>query len=124
MSCNLFNSLQECRFSGTSGKYYSLPALEKGGLGKVSRLPVGLRVVLESALRNYDGKKITEAHLKNLAGGKPCGSGTEEVPIVVARVLLQDSTGGPPTRSFAPMREAAKAPGTNPEAIEPLKPAH
>src|SRR5258708_34310493 len=124
MSCNLFNSLQECRFSGTSGKYYSLPALEKAGLGKVSRLPVGLRGVLESALRNYDGKKITEAHLKNLAGWKPRGSRTEEVPIVVARVLLQDRTGVPLVVDFAAMREPAKAQGKNPEIIEPLCPAH
>ena len=124
MSHNLFNSLQEFRFSSKTGQYYSLPALEKAGLGKVSRLPVGLRVVLESALRNYDGKKITEAHLKNLAGWKPCGSRTEEVPIVVARVLLQDMTGVPLVVDFAAMREAAKAQGKNPEIIEPLCPAH
>ncbi|HEV2007748.1 MAG TPA: aconitate hydratase AcnA, partial [Burkholderiales bacterium] len=124
MSHNLFNSLQEFRFSGKTGKYYSLPALEKAGLGKVSRLPVGLRVVLESALRNYDGKKITEAHLKNLANWKPNGSRTEEVPIVVARVLLQDMTGVPLVVDFAAMREAAKAQGKNPEIIEPLCPAH
>src|SRR5258706_537508 len=124
MSHNLFNSLQEFRFSGKSGKYYSLPALEKAGLGKVSRLPVGLRVVLESALRNYDGKKITEAHLKNLANWKPSGSRTEEVPFVVARVLLQDMTGVPLVVDFAAMREAAKAMGKNPEIIEPLCPGH
>ena len=115
MSHNLFNSLQEFKFgAGKTGKYYSLPALEKAGVGKVSRLPVSLRVVLESALRNYDGKKITEAHLKNLANWKPKGARSEEVPIVVARVLLQDMTGVPLVVDFAAMREAAKAQGKTP----------
>ena len=124
MSHSLFNSLQEFKFAGKTGKYYSLPALEKAGLGRISRLPVSLRVVLESALRNYDGKKITEAHLKNLANWKPKAARTEEVPIVVARVLLQDMTGVPLVVDFAAMREAAKAQGKNPEIIEPLCPAH
>ena len=97
--------------AGKSGRYYSLPALEKAGLGKVSRLPVSVRVVLESALRNYDGKKVTETHLKNLAGWKPKGKRSEEVPFVVARVLLQDMTGVPLVVDFAAMREAAKAQG-------------
>ncbi len=125
MSHNLFNSLQEFKFgAGKTGKYYSLPALEKAGVAKVSRLPVSLRVVLESALRNFDGKKITEAHLKNLANWKPNGSRSEEVPIVVARVLLQDMTGVPLVVDFAAMREAAKAQGKDPAIIEPLCPAH
>src|SRR5258706_14726059 len=93
MSHNLYNSLQEFKFgAGKTGKYYSLPALEQAGVAKVSRLPVSLRVVLESALRNFDGKKITEAHLQNLARWKPTGARSEEVPFVVARVLLQDMT--------------------------------
>ena len=124
MSHNLHNSLQEFKFSGKTGQYYSLPALEKAGLGKISRLPVSLRVVLESALRNYDGKKITEAHLKSLAGWKPVNKRTSEVPIVVARVLLQDMTGVPLVVDFAAMREAARAMGKDPAIIEPLCPGH
>jgi aconitate hydratase len=124
MSHNLYSSLQEFAFGGKKGKYYSLPALEKAGLGKVSRLPVSLRVVLESALRNFDGKKITEEHLKTLAGWKPRAERTEEVPLVVARVLLQDMTGVPLVVDFAAMREAAKAQGKNPEIIEPIVPGH
>jgi aconitate hydratase len=124
MSHNLFSSLQQFQYGGKTGKYYSLPALEKAGLGKISRLPRSLRVVLESALRNYDGKKITEAHLKGLAGWKPNGKRTDEVPLVVARVLLQDMTGVPLVVDFAALREAAKAQGKNPEIIEPLCPAH
>jgi aconitate hydratase len=124
MSHNLFESLKEFQYEGKTGRYYSLPALEKAGLGKISRLPVSVRIVLETALRNYDGKKITETHLRNLAGWKPKGTRTEEVPFVVARVLLQDMTGVPLVVDFAALREAAKAQGKNPEIIEPLVPAH
>ncbi len=124
MSHNPFNSLQQFKYGEKSGKYYSLPVLEKAGLGKISRLPVSLRVVLESVLRNFDGKKITEAHLKNLAGWQPKAQRSEEVPLVVARVLLQDMTGVPLVVDFAAMREAAKAQGKNPDIIEPLCPAH
>ena len=85
MSHNLFNSLQEFKYAGKTGKFYSLPALEKAGLGKISRLPVSLRIVLESALRNHDGKKITEAHLKTLASWKPKAQRSEEIPFVVDR---------------------------------------
>ncbi|MGQ0749815.1 MAG: aconitate hydratase AcnA [Betaproteobacteria bacterium] len=124
MSHNLYSSLQEFTVDGRKGKYYSLPALEKAGLGKVSRLPVSLRVVLESAVRNFDGTKITEDHLKTLAGWKPTAARTEEVPLVVARVLLQDMTGVPLVVDFAAMREAAKAQGKDPEIIEPIVPGH
>ncbi|MGE5524841.1 MAG: aconitate hydratase AcnA [Rhodospirillaceae bacterium] len=125
MSHNLHDSLQEFDIGGgRKGRYYSLPALEKAGVGTVSRLPVSLRVVLESALRNFDGRKITETHLKGLANWKPNGKRTEEVPFVVARVLLQDMTGVPLVVDFAAMREAAKKMGKDPELIEPLVPAH
>ena len=124
MSHNLFNSLQQFQYGGKTGQFYSVPALEKAGLGKVSRLPRSLRVVLESALRNYDGKKITEAHLKSLAGWKANAKRSEEVPFVVARVLLQDMTGVPLVVDFATMREAAKVQGKDPEIIEPLVPGH
>jgi aconitate hydratase len=125
MSHNLYSSLQEFKFgAGKTGKYYSLPALEKAGVARVSRLPISLRVVLESALRNFDGKKITEAHLKNLANWKPKATRSEEVPIVVARVLMQDMTGVPLVVDFAAMREAAKAQGKDPSIIEPQSPGH
>ncbi|MGZ5175853.1 MAG: aconitate hydratase AcnA [Burkholderiales bacterium] len=124
MSHTLFNSLQQFKYGGKTGQYYSLPALEKAGLGKVSRLPRSLRVVLETALRNYDGLKITESHLRNLAGWKPTAQRSEEVPFVVARVLLQDMTGVPLVVDFAALREAAKAQGKDPDIIEPLCPAH
>ena len=124
MSQDRFHSLQSFQYEGKAGKYYSLPAIEKAGLGRISRLPVSLRVVLESALRNCDGKKITEQSVKNLAGWRPKAKRTQEVPLVVARVLMQDMTGVPLVVDFAAMREAAKAMGKDPEIIEPLCPGH
>src|SRR5947208_14634435 len=96
MSHNLFGSRQQfTTASGTTGHYYSLPALEKAGLGQISRLPVSIRIVLESVLRNCDGKKVTEEHVRQLAGWAPTAARTDEVPFVVARVVLQDFTGDP-----------------------------
>ncbi|MBC7779123.1 MAG: aconitate hydratase AcnA [Proteobacteria bacterium] len=110
--------------AGKTGKFHSLPALEKAGVGPVSRLPISLRIVLESALRNFDGKKITEAHVKDLANWQPKAVRTAEVPFVVARILLQDMTGVPLVVDLAAMREAVKKLGKNPDLIEPLVPAH
>ena len=125
MTPNPFNTQQQFQFgAGKSGQYHSLPALEKAGVGKISRLPISLRIVLESALRNLDGRKITEAHVRELANWAPRGDRTSEVPFVVARVLLQDMTGVPLVVDFAAMREAAKKMGANPEIIEPLCPGH
>ena len=80
--------------SGVGGKLYSLPQLEKSGVGPISRLPISIRIVLESVLRNCDGEKITEANVKALANWQPNAQRVEEIP-VVARVLLQDFTGVP-----------------------------
>ena len=80
MSHNLFNSLQEFKLaSGATGRFYSLPALEAAGVGKVSRLPVSIRIVLESVLRNCDGKKVGEEHVKQLAGWGPTAARTDEI---------------------------------------------
>jgi len=119
----LFDSLQT--FSPTAGKtgqYFSLPQLEKEGVGQVSRLPVCLRIVLESVLRNYDGKKITEEDVLMLANWQPNAARTEEIPFVVARVLLQDFTGVPLLVDLAAMRSAVARLGKNSEIIEPLVP--
>jgi aconitate hydratase len=124
MTHDLFDSLKEFRYAGKTGRYYSLAALEKAGLGRISRLPVSLRIVLESALRNCDGRKITEEHLRALAGWQPKAQRTREIPFVVARVLLQDMTGVPLVVDFAAMREAARAQGKDPDIIEPRVPGH
>ncbi len=123
MAHSLFKSLQE--FSpapGKKGRFYSLPALEKAGVGPVSKLPVSIRIVLESVLRNCDGKKITEAHVRQLANWKPQAQRTEEIPFVVARIVLQDFTGVPLLADLAAMRGVAGRMGKNPKLIEPLVP--
>ena len=109
--------------SGRTGRYYALSALDAALGSRLARLPVCLRVVLESALRNCDGRRITEAHVKTLAGWRPTAPRTEEVPFVVARVLLQDMTGVPLVVDFAAMREAARRMGHDPAIIEPSCPA-
>ena len=123
MAHNLHGSLQEFRTAGgKTGRLYSLPALEKAGIGKISRLPVSIRIVLESVLRNCDGKKITEAHVRQLAGWAPNAPRTEEIPFVVSRVVLQDFTGVPLLCDLAAMRGVAHRMGKNPKVIEPLVP--
>jgi aconitate hydratase len=115
---NLFNTLQ----SFSAGQFYSLPQLEKEGVGPVSRLPVSIRVVLESVLRNYDGKKITEKDVRRLANWGANAERTDEIPFVVARVLLQDFTGVPLLVDLAAMRSAVAALGRDAKLIEPLVP--
>jgi aconitate hydratase len=123
MSHNLFNSLQSYKTaSGVTRQFYALPALEQAGLAKVSRLPVSIRIVLESVLRNCDGKKVTEAHIRELAGWKPNDNRTDEIPFVLARVVLQDFTGVPLLADLAAMRNVADKLGKNPKRIEPLVP--
>src|SRR5437867_5773052 len=123
MKHNLFGSLQQFKTaSGVSGEYYSLPALEKAAIAKVSRLPVSLRIVLESVLRNCDGKKVTEEHVRKLANWLPSATRTDEIPFVVARVVLQDFTGVPLLCDLAAMRGVADRMGKNPKVIEPLVP--
>ncbi len=108
--------------SGQSLQFHSLPALEAAGIGPVSRLPVSLRIVLESVLRNVDGQKITEAHVKQLANWSATGARVEEIPFVVARVVLQDFTGVPLLADLAAMRNVAEQMGKDPKKIEPLVP--
>src|SRR6195256_5226937 len=122
MSHNLHNTLKEFKFAGKTGKYYSLPALEKAIGVKISRLPISIRIVLESVLRNVDGKKVTEEHVRQLAGWQATGGRTLEIPFVLARILLQDFTGVPLLADLAAMRNVAARVGKNPKVIEPLVP--
>ncbi len=124
MSHNLFDSRKTFALQSGQGTYYSIPALEAAGVAKVSRLPVSLRIVLESVLRNFDGKRITEAHVRELANWKPKAARTEEIPFVVARVVLQDFTGVPLLADLAAMRNVAQGLGKNPKRIEPLVPVN
>src|SRR5947199_9177469 len=123
MSHNLFNTLQEFKMaSGRTGKFYSLPALEKALGARVSRLPVSIRIVLESVLRNCDGKKITEEHVRQLAGWKPNAARTDQTPFLPSRILLQDLTGIPSLADLAAMRSVAQRLGKDPKVVEPLVP--
>ena len=123
MGHNLYNSLRQFALEdGKSGNFYSLPALEEAGLGKISRLPVSIRIVLESVLRNCDGNRVTENHVRQLAAWAPNGPRVDEIPFVVARIVLQDFTGVPLLADLAAMRDAAKALGKDPKTIEPLVP--
>jgi aconitate hydratase len=120
---NLFDSLQTFDSgNGQSAKYYSLPALEKAGVGPISKLPVSIRIVLEAVLRNYDGKKISEEDVRTLANWAANAERTEEIPFVVARIVLQDFTGVPLLVDLAAMRSAASQAGADPKIIEPLVP--
>ncbi len=108
--------------NGETALLYALPQLEKAGIGTVSRLPVSIRIVLESVLRNFDGSKITEQHVRALANWQPNAARTEEIPFVVARILLQDFTGVPLLADLAAMRSAAARAGKDPARVEPLAP--
>jgi aconitate hydratase len=107
--------------SGKTYTYYSLPQLAKQGFN-ITKLPVSIRIVLESVLRNYDDIKVNEEHIKQLATWQPNATRTNEIPFVVARIVLQDFTGVPLLCDLAAMRSVAEKLGKNPKTIEPLVP--
>jgi aconitate hydratase len=120
---NLHETFQQFDLgNGQKGEYYSLPQLEKAGIGPVSKLPVSIRVVLESVLRNYDGKSITEENVRELANWQANAARNEEIPFTVARIVLQDFTGVPLLVDLAAMRDAAASIGRDPQIVEPLVP--
>ncbi|MDR5800971.1 aconitate hydratase AcnA [Caballeronia sp. LZ001] len=122
MAHNLHNTLKEFDSGSGKGKFYSLPQLGEALKVKIERLPVSIRLVLESVLRNYDGKKISEEHIEQLVNWKPTAARVDEIPFVVARVVLQDFTGVPLLADIAAMRGVAERAGKDPKAIEPLVP--
>jgi aconitate hydratase len=120
---NLFNSLQQFDLGGgRKGQFYSLPALEAAKVGKISRLPVSIRIVLESVLRNVDGQKVTERDVRTLANWNAKSPAQEEIPFIVARIVLQDFTGVPLLVDLAAMRSAAARMNKDPKIVEPLVP--
>lgn len=121
---NLYNTkLTLTTSKGKNYIYYSLPELAKQGYD-IHKLPVSIRIVLESVLRNYDGIKINENHIEQLASWQPNAKRVEEIPFVVARVLLQDFTGVPLLCDLAAMRSVANNMGKDPKLIEPLVPVN
>ena len=107
---------------GRTGQFHSLPVLQEAGVGAIDRLPVSLRIVLESVLRNCDGKKVSEESVRQLAAWNAKKPASEEVPFVVARIVLQDFTGVPLLVDLAAMRSAVAGLGRDPKTIEPLVP--
>jgi len=123
MPHNTFNTLDTFDLgNGQTGQFYSLPKLEQAGIGPISKLPVSIRIVLESVLRNLDGRKISENDVRTLANWKANAERTDEIPFMVARVLLQDFTGVPLLVDLAAMRAATARAGKDAKIIEPLVP--
>src|SRR5213082_3605222 len=118
-----FKTLQEFDAGyGREGFFHSLPGLEKQVVGKISRLPISIRIVLESVLRNCDEKKVRRKDVEVLANWNAKSPANEEIPFVVARIVLQDFTGVPLVVDLAAMRSAVKRLGSDPKIIEPLVP--
>ena len=105
------------------GTLYSLPSLKDSGIASnLDRLPISIRIVLESVLRNCDGEKVTEEDVINLSNWNAKSPGSFEIPFTVSRIVLQDFTGVPLLVDIAAMRDAAVTQGSNPKSIEPLVP--
>ncbi|MCB1678087.1 MAG: aconitate hydratase AcnA [Halioglobus sp.] len=122
MSATPFDTLRPLPSSDGRLSYHSLPALEEAGVGRISRLPVSIRIVLEAVLRHCDGDKVTAEHVRELASWQPEAERSAEIPFVVARVVLQDFTGVPLLADLAAMRSVAVAQGREAKLIEPLVP--
>src|SRR5256885_2105811 len=123
MPHNTFNPLDSFDLgNGKRGQFYSLPKLEAAGIGPVSKLPVSIRIVIESVLRNVDGRKITERDVRNLANWACTGEREEEIPFMDARVLLQDFTGVPLLVDLAACGSAGAGFDKAPRILEPLVP--
>ena len=121
---NTFNNstLQTFTSSGKTYSYYSLPELSKKLGNDIASLPVSIRIVLESVLRNCDGLKVTDQDVKNLASWNASNPSSNEIPFTVARIVLQDFTGVPLLVDLAAMRAAVEKAGKDPKIIEPLVP--
>src|SRR5947208_8274344 len=118
-----FNTLDTFKTgAGTTGQFYSLLKLEAAGVARVSRLPISIRIVLESVLRNVDGRKIAEKDVRALANWGANAERIDEIPFMVARILLQDFTGVPLLVDLAAMRSAAARLKADAKIIEPLVP--
>src|SRR3990167_5139380 len=102
--------------------YYSLPSLEEERIASISRLPICIRIMLESLLRNCDGKRVREEDVVRLAKWNAKKPDESDVPFIVSRVILQDFTGVPLLVDLAAMRDAVAKMGKNAESIEPEVP--
>jgi aconitate hydratase len=121
-SLNSFGSLAGLDVQAGTLRYFRLEALEEAGLGRVSRLPFSIKILLEGLLRNEDGFGVTRDHIVALAAYDPAAPGEVEVPFKPARVLLQDFTGVPSVVDLAAMRESLARLGGDPARVNPAIP--
>jgi aconitate hydratase len=122
-SKNSFGTRDTLPVDGKSYEIFRLSALEKKGVGHVSKLPFSLRVLLENLLRQEDGRFVRPGDIEALAGWDPNAATQKEISFMPARVLLQDFTGVPAVVDFAAMREAMRTLGGDPKKVNPLLPA-
>lgn len=119
---NHFSAARSLEVGGKSYRYYSLDALQENGHGDLSRLPFSIKVLLEAAIRQFDGRAITEEHVKQLTGWADGRDNNKEIPFIPARIVLQDFTGVPVVVDLAAMRDTVKKAGGDPKQINPLVP--
>lgn len=117
-----FSAAKELQVGGKSYRYYSLQSLEEQGLGNISKLPFSIKVLLEAAVRQFDGRAITNEHVKQIAGWAEGRDENKEIPFIPARIVLQDFTGVPVVVDLAAMRDTVKKAGGDPKQINPLVP--
>lgn len=123
MSANdFYSSARTLEVGGKSYRYFDLEALEQQGLGSISKLPFSIKVLLEAAVRQYDGRAITQEHVKQIAGWSEGRDENKEIPFIPARIVLQDFTGVPVVVDLAAMRDTVKKAGGDPKQINPLVP--
>ncbi|GAB6992282.1 aconitate hydratase AcnA [Paenibacillus pini] len=117
-----FSTARSLEVGGKSYRYYNLQALEEQGLGNISKLPFSIKVLLEAAVRQFDGRAITEEHVAQLAKWTEDRDSNKEIPFIPARIVLQDFTGVPVVVDLAAMRDTVKKSGGDPKSINPLVP--
>jgi len=120
---NSFGSRAVLTVGERSFDIFRLEALEKAGIGEISRLPFSMKILLENLLRNEDGRFVDRSDIEALARWGPARTPDKEIAFMPARVLLQDFTGVPAIVDLAAMRDAIKKLGGDPKKINPLQPA-
>lgn len=112
----------ELKVADKSYHYYDLNKLEEQGLGSISKLPFSIKVLLEAAVRQFDGRAITQEHVKQLTNWAESRDNNKEIPFIPARIVLQDFTGVPVVVDLAAMRATMQRTGGDANRINPLVP--
>ncbi|GAC40792.1 aconitate hydratase AcnA [Paenibacillus popilliae] len=117
-----FSTARELTVSGKSYRYYSLEALDAQGYEGIDRLPFSIKVLLEAAVRQFDGRAITKDHVNQMATWAEGQDEKKEIPFIPSRIVLQDFTGVPVVVDLAAMRDTVNKAGGDPKRINPLVP--